>query len=71
MGKKALSMGKRYENNTKGTNKILKSKDKINKINKLIVELEFDNRQLRIECIYLRSRLEQLIHPTEYNEIPF
>jgi hypothetical protein len=55
MDNKTLKKRKRYENNTENTKKTHEFKNRISQINKLIVDLEFDNRQLRIGCTYLRS----------------
>jgi uncharacterized coiled-coil protein SlyX len=46
-------------------------KNKIEKLNRFIVELEFDNRQLRMEINFLYTKLSQEMPTAEDYENPF
>ncbi|MCB2291875.1 hypothetical protein LGK97_19425 [Clostridium sp. CS001] len=46
-------------------------KNKINKLNRFIVDLEFDNRQLRMEILFLYTKLSQKPPTAEDYEVPF
>lgn len=47
------------------------SKNKIDKLNRFIVDLEFDNRQLRMEINFLYTKLSQRTPTAEDYENPF
>lgn len=46
-------------------------KNRIDKLNKFIVDLEFDNRQLRMEILFLYTKLSQKPPTAEDYEAPF
>jgi hypothetical protein len=46
-------------------------KNKIDKLNRFIVDLEFDNRQLRMEINFLYTKLSQEMPTAEDYENPF
>ena len=46
-------------------------KNRINKLNRFIVDLEFDNRQLRMEINFLYTKLSQKPPTAEDYEVPF
>jgi len=46
-------------------------KNKIDKLNRFIVDLEFDNRQLRMEINFLYTKLSQRLPTAEDYESPF
>ena len=54
---------KKYNNN--------QYKNRIDKLNKFIVDLEFDNRQLRMEILFLYTKLSQEPPTAEDYEAPF
>jgi len=45
--------------------------NKIDKLNRFIVDLEFDNRQLRMEILFLYTKLSQKPYTEEDYEAPF
>jgi len=45
--------------------------NRINKLNRFIVDLEFDNRKLRMEILYLYTKLSEKTPTAEDYEAPF
>jgi uncharacterized coiled-coil protein SlyX len=62
---------KNYKKKTEYMTEAQKLKRTINELNNFIVDLEFDNRQLRMEITFLYSKLEQKVPTAEEYEIPF
>jgi predicted nucleic acid-binding Zn-ribbon protein len=62
---------KNYKKKTEYMTEAQKLKRRINELNNFIVDLEFDNRQLRMEITFLYSKLEQKVPTAEEYEIPF
>ncbi|MGH4117880.1 hypothetical protein [Clostridium sp.] len=58
---------KKYNDDTNCKN----YKSKIDKLNRFIVDLEFDNRQLRMEINFLYTKLSQEMPTAEDYENPF
>lgn len=64
MGNKNYKKGNTNEKNTENMKEIEKLKRRITELNRLIVEFEFDNRNLRMEITFLFNKLEHQ-PPTE------
>jgi hypothetical protein len=62
---------KNYKKKTECMTEVQKLKRRINELNNFIVDLGFDNRQLRMEITFLYSKLEQKVPTAEEYEIPF
>lgn len=50
---------KKHKNNPTLTKELYKLRNRISRLNEFIVDLEFDNRQLRMEINFLYSKLSQ------------
>lgn len=68
MGNKDFNIKRNFKENTQKT-KILDKR--ISELNKFIVDLEFDNRQLRMEVNFLYCKLQQKPPGKEDYEICF
>lgn len=62
---------KNYKNKPENITETQKLKRRIHELNNFIVDLEFDNRQLRMEIAFLYSKLSQKPPTAEEYEIPF
>jgi len=68
MGNKDFNIKKEFKEETK---KVQAFQKRINELNKFIVDLEFDNRQLRMEVNFLYCKLEQKAPTKEDYEVCF
>lgn len=62
---------KNYKNKQENITEVQTLRRRINELNNFIVDLEFDNRQLRMEITFLYSKLDQKMPTAEEYETPF